>query len=85
KVARSFTVVTGHTVKNSDSFENWCHLVQADTLVILMGMRNLEKIADKLVGYGRSADTPVAVIQEATYESQQVVTSTLANIAEDAA
>lgn len=85
KVARSFTVVTGHTIKNSDSFENWGHLAQADTLVILMGMRNLPAIANSLIGFGRSTETPVAVIQKATYQSQQVVSGTLATIAEDAA
>lgn len=85
KVARSFTVVTGHTIKNSDSFENWGHLAQADTLVVLMGMRNLSAIVNKLIGFGRSTETPVAVIQKATYEDQQVAQGTLATIAEDAA
>ncbi len=85
KVARSFTVVTGHTIKNSDSFENWGHLAQADTLVVLMGMRNLSKITETLIGFGRSADTPVAVVQKATYETQQTVRGTLATIADDAA
>ncbi|MFH5833167.1 uroporphyrinogen-III C-methyltransferase [Halalkalibaculum sp. DA384] len=84
KVARSFTVVTGHTIKKSDSFENWCHLVNSDTLVILMGMRNLHKIAEQLVRLGRSEDTPVAVIQNATYGDQKVVRGTLETIAEEA-
>lgn len=83
--ARSFTVVTGHTIKNSDSFENWGHLAQADTLVILMGMRNLHKIANRLIEFGRAAATPVAVIEKASYESQQTVTATLATIAREAA
>lgn len=84
KVARSFTVVTGHTIKNSDSFENWGHLAQADTLVVLMGMRNLQKITDRLISFGRSTDTPVAVIEKATYDSQKTVLGTLETIADDA-
>src|SRR5699024_487104 len=84
KVARSVTIVTGHTVKGSDDFENWRHLALADTLVILMGMRNLDKIADKLIKYGRDSSTPVAVVEKATFEAQQVATGTLSDIAEKA-
>lgn len=84
KVARSFTVVTGHTVKNSDDFENWGHLAYADTLVILMGMRNLSKIAETLISYGRDSETPVAVIEKATYCEQKTVTGTLSTIVEKA-
>lgn len=83
-VARSFTVVTGHTLSGSDEFENWCHLVHVDTLIILMGMRNLAKISDTLIQLGKLADTPAAVIQQATFESQKVAVGTLANIAEKA-
>lgn len=82
KVARSFTVVTGHTVKNSPDFENWGHLAHADTLVILMGMRNLANIADTLIGYGRASDTPAAVIEKATYREQKAVVATLETIAD---
>lgn len=85
KFARSFTVVTGHTVTGTDAFENWDHLIQADTLVILMGMRNLPVITETFIRLGREADTPVAVIEKATYEEQNTVTGTLATIAERAA
>lgn len=81
KMARSFTVVTGHTITGTDNFENWSHLVHADTLVILMGMRNLSKISETLVQFGMSGGTPAAVIEKATFESQKVVVGTLADIA----
>lgn len=84
KVARSFTVVTGHTIKRSDNLENWEHLAFADTLVILMGMRNLSKIADKLIKYGRDSHTPAAVVEKATYKEQRVATGKLLNISEEA-
>ena len=83
-VARSFTVVTGHTVKKSDDLENWEHLAFADTLVVLMGMRNLSKIADNLIKHGRDSNTPVVVVQKATYKNQKVVRGKLSNIAEKA-
>ncbi len=81
-MGRSFTVVTGHTLTGTYDFENWDHLVHADTLVVLMGMRNLHLISKKLIASGRSPDTPVSVIEKATYCDQQVVTGTLASIAE---
>ena len=49
-----------------------------------MGMRNLGKIAQRLIQFGRSIDTPAAVIEKATYRSQKTVVGTLANIAERA-
>ena len=85
KAARSFTVVTGHTIKGSDNFEDWCHLVHADTLVILMGLGNLPNISEKLIELGKSPDTPAAVIEQATYESQKVVVGTLTDISEKTA
>lgn len=82
KIARSFTVVTGHTIKSADNFANWEHLVYADTLIVLMGMRKLPQIADTLIKYGRLADTPVSVIEKATYQSQKMVVGTLGTIAD---
>lgn len=81
-MARSFTVVTGHTINKADTFANWEHLVHADTLVVLMGMRKLPQIAETLIKYGRDADTPVGVIEKATYQSQKTVVGTLGTIAE---
>lgn len=84
ETARSFTVVTGHTISGTDTFENWDYLVHTDTLVVLMGMRTLPALAVKLISNGREADTPVAVIEKATYRDQKVVTGTLSTIAEKA-
>lgn len=84
KSGRSFTVVTGHTVTGSDVFENWGHLVHADTLVVLMGVRNLARISNTLIRFGKNSSTPVAVIEKATYQTQKTVIGTLANIAEKA-
>lgn len=79
-VARSFTVVTGHTISDTKAFANWEHLVHADTLIVLMGMRKLSQIADTLIRHGRDTDTPVSVIEKATYRSQKTVNGTLATI-----
>lgn len=80
KTARSFTVVTGHTIKNVKNLVNWEHLAYADTLVVLMGMRSLPQISNLLMNQGRRADTPVCVIENATYSSQKTVLGTLESI-----
>ena len=40
-------------------------------------------IADTLMRYGRSPDTPVAVIQDGTLQSQRTLTATLATVADE--
>jgi len=52
----------------------------AGTLVFLMGMGNIEGIAENLIRNGRPADTPVAVIQKGTVAEQRTVTGYLKEI-----
>jgi uroporphyrinogen III methyltransferase/synthase len=52
------------------------------TLVFLMGVGNLPKIAASLMEHGRSPDTPVAVIRAGTVPGQRTVTGSLGNIAD---
>jgi uroporphyrinogen III methyltransferase/synthase len=52
------------------------------TLVFLMGVGNLSKIAASLMEHGRSSDTPVAVIRAGTVPEQRTVTGTLGTIAD---
>jgi uroporphyrin-III C-methyltransferase len=56
----------------------------ADTLVILMGVKQLREIANELVAAGRAAQMPVAVIRWGTYEGQQTICGTLETIADEA-
>jgi uroporphyrinogen III methyltransferase/synthase len=82
EVASSFAVITGH--KASERGEPriaWDKLATgADTLVILMGMRNLATIVDQLIKHGRSASTPVAVITQGTTSRQRCLVGTLQDI-----
>jgi uroporphyrinogen III methyltransferase/synthase len=52
------------------------------TLVFLMGVGNLPKIAEALIANGRAGDTPVAVIERGTGAAQRTVTGSLQDIAE---
>lgn len=84
-VAASFAVITGHEdpTKGYSSI-NWEHLAQAvDTLVFLMGVGNLPHITAELMKYGRSAATPVALVRWGTKTSQEVLVSTLGEVAEE--
>jgi len=54
------------------------------TLVFLMGVGNLAKIAASLMEHGRSPDTPVAVIRAGTVPGQRTITGSLGNIADKA-
>lgn len=54
----------------------------ADTLVILMGVTEIRRIANELKKTGRSEETPVAVVHSATSCHQSVVIGTLESIAD---
>jgi uroporphyrin-III C-methyltransferase len=82
KLASSFAVVTGHEARKLHASVDWARLATAvDTLVILMGLRNLPIIATKLIAHGRSPETPAAVVRWGTTTEQETVIGTLANIA----
>ncbi len=82
-VAHEFTVVSGHVPPESElSLVDWSALARArGTLVILMGLKNLPKIAERLVADGKSAGTPAAVVQEGSTSTQRVLRSTLGEVA----
>lgn len=83
--AASFAVVTGHRKQGEQKVnQDWEALARIDTVVVLMGMRNLPQIAQKLMAAGRSPATPTAVIQWGTTPQQKVAMGTLANITRQA-
>lgn len=82
----SFAVITGHEACKAESSVDWGSLATVvDTLVVLMGLKNLPLIVAKLLIHGRSPATPVALIRWGTTELQETVTGTLADIIDKAA
>jgi len=87
---RDFTAtvafITGHEDPEKEtSGIAWDKLATGiGTLVFLMGVGNLAKIAASLMEHGRSPDTPVAVIRAGTVPGQRTVTGSLGNIADKA-
>lgn len=85
-LAQGFTVVTGHADPDGPSSTiDWTALARSGTtIVILMGVRNLSRIAEKLAGAGMPPTTPAAVIADGGLPSQHSVTAELHNIAHTA-
>ncbi|EYB66777.1 uroporphyrin-III C-methyltransferase [Deinococcus phoenicis] len=79
EAARSFAVLTGNTQEGGAHYER---LSGVDTLVLLMGVRNLDQISADLIAAGRDPQTPAATVQWGTTPQQRVATGTLATIAE---
>ncbi|MCL4453083.1 uroporphyrinogen-III C-methyltransferase [Ferroplasma sp.] len=73
-------VTTGNNVENLSIPD--CHNFRCSmyTLVIFMGAYNLKGIIEKLLLSGYSNDTPLAVIENGTYNHQKTFTGTLGNI-----
>lgn len=74
--------LTGH-LQNDDALEiDWEKLADPDcTLVIYMGLANLQTICAQLVRAGLPADTPAAAIHGGTTREQEKVIATLDDLA----
>ncbi|MCJ1886005.1 uroporphyrinogen-III C-methyltransferase [Pseudomonas sp. LA21] len=82
-VSRGVTLVTAHT--QDDSTLNWRGLAEGGTtLVVYMGVAKLAEIRDGLLDGGMRADTPVAMIENASLPSQREYRSQLQDMIEDA-
>ncbi len=83
---RSYTAsvafITGHRRFDTNEADvDWEGLAKGvGTLVFLMGMTNLPNIVDNLIRFGRSPDTPVAIIRWGTTPLQESLTGTLSDI-----
>jgi uroporphyrinogen III methyltransferase / synthase len=85
----SVTIVTGHEepgVEGTEGAEgtvDWEAVARVGgTIVVLMGVARIGRIAAELVAAGRSPDTPVAAVQWGTRPEQRTVRATLSTIAE---
>ena len=78
--SQSVRFVTGF-LKPDASNNHLKSLLDADeTVVFYMGLNSLSRLTEGLIEAGRSADTPIAIISNASMPNQQVLTGTLANI-----
>ena len=76
--ASSVAIITGHRRDDGE-----VKIVNADTLVFLMPVANLERITEKLLEKGKSPETPCVLIEKGTLPGQKVAQGNLANIIEN--
>jgi uroporphyrin-III C-methyltransferase/precorrin-2 dehydrogenase/sirohydrochlorin ferrochelatase len=86
-ITQDFAVVSAHLdPSHPGATVDWEALAAGPgTLVLLMAVARLPEVTRELVKRGRDASTPVAVICDGTTERQQVLVSTLGQVAQDAA
>ena len=75
-VSQTFAVCSAHNPTTLD----WATLAKLDTLVLLMGTRQLNTIVTELQAHGRSPVEPIAIIRNAGRLEQQIWQGTLTDI-----
>ena len=80
----SFTVLTGHEdpTKAETALDFAQLAASSGTKVVLMGVERIRQIAESLVAHGMDRKTPVGMIRWGTTGRQEVITGTLASIAD---
>jgi uroporphyrin-III C-methyltransferase len=75
--ASSLAIITGHSLRKI----RWRELLSAvDTIVILMGLHDLDEIMSGLLQSGCDPQKPVALIESGTYPAQRTLNGTVSGI-----
>jgi len=83
--AASVAIITGHRAGDAEKPINWAKIAESvDTMVILMGIESLDRIANKMLEGGVSPNKPVAIIESGTYPQQRTLIDSLGNIVKEA-
>lgn len=82
ELASSFHVITGHEsiYKEKETLDYETLAREAGTLIFLMGVKNLGRIAAQLIRHGKPENTPAAVIRQGTTARQKKVLAPLSGI-----
>ena len=79
-VATAFAVFAAHEAEDSTPAVDWEIAARIPTAVFLMGVERLPTIVEQLIAHGRRADTPIAIVERGTLDTQRVITGTLQTI-----
>jgi uroporphyrin-III C-methyltransferase/precorrin-2 dehydrogenase/sirohydrochlorin ferrochelatase/uroporphyrin-III C-methyltransferase len=83
-ISRRVQFITGHFMNDEVLDMDWNKIADPQsTLVIYMGLSNIEQICQSLIVAGMSNRTPAAAIEEATTNRQRRVISSLETLAQD--
>ncbi len=83
-VSSNVVFVTGSEDPAKESTIDWKSVAAIDTIVVYMGIKNLQHISSKLTEAGRDGETPAAVIFGGTTAEEIIVSGTLATISKKA-
>jgi uroporphyrinogen III methyltransferase/synthase len=83
--ASAVAFITGHEDPEKDEAAlDWAALAAfPGTLAFYMGVKNLRRNAEALIGAGRDPEQPAAAIERGTMEGQRTVEATLATLADE--
>ncbi|MFC5825769.1 uroporphyrinogen-III C-methyltransferase [Nonomuraea insulae] len=83
-VSQEFHVISVHVAPDDPkSTVDWPALARSQgTLVLMMAVERLAKVAEALVRDGRAPETPVMVVQDGTLPTQRAVTASLSTVAD---
>jgi uroporphyrin-III C-methyltransferase/precorrin-2 dehydrogenase/sirohydrochlorin ferrochelatase/uroporphyrin-III C-methyltransferase len=82
-VARSVRFITGHYKEGASLDIDWNSLSDPEmTVVIYMGLQNLDAITENMIRAGRAANTPAAIIENGATPSQRIAYTTLERLPE---
>lgn len=79
EMAASFHVFTGHFSLESHTLDFKTIAQLEGTLVFLMSIAKCKAICEALCAHGKSSETPIAMVSNATTGAQEVIQSTLAD------
>jgi len=81
-LAQGVQIITGHSQAGQELDLNWNAIANAETtIVIYMGLHNIDLICTKLIAAGLDIHTPAAAIKNGTTCHQQLVITTLSKLA----
>ena len=80
--SQSVRFVTGFLKAGAPNNNFKSFLNTDETVVFYMGLHSLARLTEGLIEAGRSSETPIAIVSNASMPNQQVLTGTLATIAE---
>lgn len=80
-VASNLVFATGHNA-NSETLPDWAGLaLKGATVAVYMGRTVAAAVADRMIGAGLKAETPVAVIENAAHPDERQFSGTLSELA----
>lgn len=80
-VATSVRFITGHQQNGEPVVQDWQALANPEcTLVIYMGLTNLDTICQKLMQHGMPANIPAVVVENGTCKNERAFRGTVGNL-----